>query len=114
MRISDWSSDVCSSDLATVNGRHILSQPEAHPHPESDALPLSFPPCPPVRFAPVNPAQNDAPTHYDQHGHADQIGSASCRERVCTYWSISLVAVSLKKKNIITPTSTYSLPNKQL
>src|SRR3546814_16056480 len=28
-----------------------------------------------------------------------KIGSASCRERVCTYVSISVVAVSLKKKN---------------
>src|SRR3546814_13491192 len=27
------------------------------------------------------------------------IGRASCRERVCQYWSISVVAVSLKKKN---------------
>src|SRR3546814_16077350 len=29
---------------------------------------------------------------------ADQIGSASCRERVCQYVSISVVAVSYKKK----------------
>src|SRR3546814_14223727 len=28
----------------------------------------------------------------------DQIGRASCRERVCQYVSISVVAVSLKKK----------------
>src|SRR3546814_14063878 len=28
----------------------------------------------------------------------DKIGRASCRERVCTYVSISVVAVSLKKK----------------
>src|SRR3546814_14164456 len=28
-----------------------------------------------------------------------QIGRASCRERVCQYVSISVVAVSLKKKN---------------
>src|SRR3546814_15787944 len=30
---------------------------------------------------------------------AFQIGRASCRERVCQYESISVVAVSLKKKN---------------
>src|SRR3546814_12823188 len=30
--------------------------------------------------------------------HALQIGRASCRERVCQYVSISVVAVSLKKK----------------
>src|SRR3546814_20306062 len=29
---------------------------------------------------------------------ADQLGSASCRERGCPYVSISVVAVSLKKK----------------
>src|SRR3546814_19858386 len=29
----------------------------------------------------------------------DQIGSASCRERVCQYVSISVVAVSLQKKS---------------
>src|SRR3546814_12101422 len=31
-------------------------------------------------------------------GEAGQIGRASCRERVCQYVSISVVAVSLKKK----------------
>src|SRR3546814_21030976 len=30
--------------------------------------------------------------------YVEQIGSASCRERVCQYGSISVVAVSLKKK----------------
>src|SRR3546814_17378947 len=34
----------------------------------------------------------------DQTGDAE-IGRASCRERVCQYVSISVVAVSLKKKN---------------
>src|SRR3546814_20152985 len=29
----------------------------------------------------------------------EEIGRASCRERVCQYVSISVVAVSLKKKN---------------
>src|SRR3546814_13728779 len=33
-------------------------------------------------------------------GH--EIGRASCRERVCQYVEISVVAVSLKKKNSIT------------
>src|SRR3546814_11417757 len=31
----------------------------------------------------------------------DEIGRASCRERVCRYVSISVVAVSLKKKQVI-------------
>src|SRR3546814_13949248 len=43
---------------------------------------------------------------HDLHREArDEIGSTSCRERVCQYVSISLFAVSLKKK-IITYTAT--------
>src|SRR3546814_14615504 len=34
----------------------------------------------------------------DAETAGDQIGRASCRERVCKYVSISVVAVSLKKK----------------
>src|SRR3546814_17114438 len=33
-----------------------------------------------------------------QVGNAGEIGTASCRERVCQYVSISVVAVSLKKQ----------------
>src|SRR3546814_16001265 len=45
----------------------------------------------------------DAPTNGDVSDRASgspakQIGRASCRERVCQYVSISVVAVSLKKK----------------
>src|SRR3546814_11601897 len=38
---------------------------------------------------------------------ADKIGSASCRERVCQYVWISLVADSLKKKNQHSRKETY-------
>src|SRR3546814_13967469 len=38
---------------------------------------------------------------------ADQIGRASCRERVCQYVEISVVAVSLKKK-LSTHTNNYT------
>src|SRR3546814_12677057 len=34
-----------------------------------------------------------------------EIGRASCRERVCTYVEISVVAVSLKKKYTLTKTT---------
>src|SRR3546814_20343269 len=55
----------------------------------------------------------------DHHARADlaalandrEIGRASCRERVCQYVSISVVAVSLKKKNqmnIKTTTSNHT------
>src|SRR3546814_20317173 len=50
------------------------------------------------------------------HRRLDQIGRASCRERVCQYVYISVVAVSLKKKhtqNANTPaTSTTHITNK--
>src|SRR3546814_15839014 len=46
----------------------------------------------PIQFA--NPALPAIVTN------APEIGRASCRERVCQYVLISVVAVSLKKKNI--------------
>src|SRR3546814_18685867 len=122
MRISDWSSDVCSSDLPfpnlrkTVSARamilvidnydsftfnlvHYLIELGAEVRVErndaltaaealgsgADAILISPGPCTP----------NDAGISLDQ------IGSASCRERVCQYVSISVVAVSLKKKTTI-------------
>src|SRR3546814_12553552 len=95
MRISDWSSDVCSSDL-------------------------------PYRFEGGNGGWWKAPVEIvDEHDQSDteffqgflkgvsqcldflggrlvgfrEIGRASCRERVCQYVYISLVAGSLKTKN---------------
>src|SRR3546814_17726999 len=101
MRISDWSSDVCSSDLiaqvdalerrparpaigtcaTSANRRVVLGRTRvlyvrvvmatkrtAHQHP-------------PLRSG-TRPGQN---------------GRASCRERVCKYGEISVVAVELKK-----------------
>src|SRR3546814_18465094 len=41
-----------------------------------------------------------------------QIGRASCRERVCQYVSISVVAVSLKTKNIHNKEYNYRYPHK--
>src|SRR3546814_12541645 len=81
MRISDWSSDVCSSDLHqadSTNGppqvRAALSQPDpAQGH------------C--VGLA-VGGRRLCRP----------EIGRASCRERVCQYVYISVVAVPLKHK----------------
>src|SRR3546814_19788971 len=42
---------------------------------------------------------NHGPAYYQRYPPAFQIGRASCRERVCQYVSISVVAVSLKKKS---------------
>src|SRR3546814_20482721 len=98
MRISGWSSDVCSSDLADIK---LAAEMEV------DYLAVSFP-------------RDAADMEYarqlrDEAGGtawlvakieraeavADdetQIGRASCRERVCQYVSISVVGGSLKKK----------------
>src|SRR3546814_1840091 len=86
MRISDWSSDVCSSDLrlrpalgcaiALVSGRRLE---------DVDQL-----------FAPLKLAaaglhglqRRDAEGHLHEAGTSSgstQIGRASCRERVCQY-----------------------------
>src|SRR3546814_13599110 len=41
-------------------------------------------------------------------GRRRQLGRAACRERVCQYVSISVVAVSLKKTNKINPSTKNS------
>src|SRR3546814_1313516 len=68
MRISDWSSDVCSSDLSLVH---------------SDPLPL-FRNRPPVS-ARSTPCDGSFSATAGCRTAAPQIGRASCRERVCQY-----------------------------
>src|SRR3546814_15125750 len=77
MRISDWSSDVCSSDLLTfpLRGRW---------RGDPIALYRTIRPEAKARFAALI---------FD--GFDWQIGRASCRERVCPYVSLSVVAGSL-------------------
>src|SRR3546814_1493844 len=65
MRISDWSSDVCSSDLAIADGRLSCIFCRG----TSRAVPIR------VRSADPRPL---APRRLE-------IGRASCRERVCQY-----------------------------
>src|SRR3546814_11438119 len=98
MRISDWSSDVCSSDLHAYPGKRIrwclcraqdierlldaLNQSRAGDGYESgDVAHLREM----AEEAPVVELVNNL-----------KIGRASCRERVYQYVSISVVAVSLK------------------
>src|SRR3546814_18471552 len=91
MRISDWSSDVCSSDLAIKviilagNGKnfsagHDIGTPERDAHESFEREHL-------------------LPDHVE-------IGRASCRERVCQYVSISVVADSLKQTKYQQQTTT--------
>src|SRR3546814_12435015 len=111
MRISDWSSDVCSSDLddrapaagATartgddaggrgLGGRDLpgIGLPlRAGEDRDSAGRPAGVVPHPPGLPDADRPGPDRGP----------EIGRASCRGRVGQYVSISVVAVSLKKKN---------------
>src|SRR3546814_6860627 len=78
MRISDWSSDVCSSDLGFGPGAKHREQPGAKRDRRvevgADAVRRAA-----QRFGPVQLIfAADA-------GIVDEIGRASCRERVCQY-----------------------------
>src|SRR3546814_19483852 len=106
MRISDWSSDVCSSDLNPVRSGFSFLEPTWYIT-DTATIGVALSRCintvkplsslnslNSMRFwAIATPlAQSDIPKN------AEKIGRAECRERVCQYVSISLVAVTLKKK----------------
>src|SRR3546814_5180625 len=87
MRISDWSSDVCSSDLAVklVAVQHQQAAPVGgHVDAMLDYLdPAEVEPgIVPEQFVMVARNVDDARAVL---GHLQQIGRASCRERVCQY-----------------------------
>src|SRR3546814_18262631 len=113
MRISDWSSDVCSSDLMTATTRLALpylvpgqAQKETTHNEALIRLDLA------VKASALSIGLNISPQTPEPGqcwivgtsptgilGREGEIGRASCRERVCQYVSISVVAVSLKKQN---------------
>src|SRR3546814_16490625 len=108
MRISDWSSDVCSSDLHDSHARHARKEKGAQLRPraldrKTADQALQGPMLVPVTcicisiWPPVGAAVLVVIVMSVFFG--SKIGGASCRERVCEYVSISVVAVSLKKKN---------------
>src|SRR3546814_4570032 len=70
MRISDWSSDVCSSDLVTTTAERL---PEA-----ADAERL-------VERENAGPWRDTLGNLLRQRSAIIEIGRASCRERVCQY-----------------------------
>src|SRR3546814_1925936 len=77
MRISDWSSDVCSSDLAHANGGDLVFAPRSlvaravDPNADPAGAPLAL--------------HVEARQGRDDPGFEIEIGRASCRERVCQY-----------------------------
>src|SRR3546814_12471609 len=104
MRISDWSSDVCSSDLNRVRVVDEEQEDVAIGRIERRRVAADVDIGIIVHVRPVEHAWNLPPglpdaISGDLHHRSDEIGRASCRERVCQYVEISVVAVSLKKKN---------------
>src|SRR3546814_8574177 len=80
MRISDWSSDVCSSDLWVLSSHSlavlVLAKVSAHWLCSGLAL---------VVLAPFLALMLGLPAHCLPALVLSQIGRASCRERVCQY-----------------------------
>src|SRR3546814_19051195 len=107
MRISDWSSDVCSSDLlnqvfgsggALRNGRGAADPFNISPGLDSvrvRTLENGAPSSPPAPAASGSNAISLGNT--ENVFISAELGRASWRERGCQYVEISVVAVSLKK-----------------
>src|SRR3546814_11715932 len=92
MRISDWSSDVCSSDLGGQCQQQTAGDDGGEKGAQHEPTPLRSRRGSGCRAPPPwRPAC----------GAARPNGRASCRERVCQYVQSALVAVSLKDKIII-------------
>src|SRR3546814_21172415 len=125
MRISDWSSDVCSSDLACLHDGHQLARLAAA---MTETLALAIPELPGLADDKLNQApssilfqellsiiETSRPYIPSMSGaeilaltkrafdakrakiSRKEVGRASCRERVCQYVKISVVAGSRKK-----------------
>src|SRR3546814_17169367 len=98
MRISDWSSDVCSSDLAARERgcAFLVSHVAPSTYDDLSAL-MATNRADGVIF--LGQRSLFAEFHkLAQILSPNELGSARCRERVCQYVSFSVVAVSLKKK----------------
>src|SRR3546814_15423415 len=112
MRISDWSSDVCSSDLKDGQQKtfyiyNVCDHEDAYAETGNQAVSYTTGVPAMIGAAMIltgawegkgvfNMEQFDPDPFMDMLNK--QIGRASCRERVCQYGEISVVAVSLKKK----------------
>src|SRR3546814_21050554 len=107
MRISGWSSDVCSSDLIEkLIRKHFDLRPYGiikmldliHPMYQQTATYGHFG-RKPQEFGYVDDAGKAFDATASSWERTDrEIGRASCRERVCQYVSIWVVAVSLTQK----------------
>src|SRR3546814_11657577 len=110
MRISDWSSDVCSSDLLMCEANGLDAGDTPHLRDAMvDLIKIveGFFACGVASsvYGQADPSGNFMP----EPVFSNEIGRASCRERVCQYVSISVVAVSLKRKQV-----SESVNNKEI
>src|SRR3546814_5520079 len=83
MRISDWSSDVCSSDLHEQEGFAAIEEMAAAPARQRAVEPVARQPLgddAAVDGNHIAGCADDVATR-----RRDEIGRASCRERVCQY-----------------------------
>src|SRR3546814_5404401 len=101
MRISDWSSDVCSSDLAQrqpwLEVRVRLDEPQPDLRHQVETA-LQGKAVRLVRIAAEYAGSGGSAGVDDGAALVEQIGRASCRDRVCQYGKITVVAGTLKKK----------------
>src|SRR3546814_11752855 len=104
MRISDWSSDVCSSDLAkSRESNHdckaVRASSQRSRCSAEAILGMGSGVCATAAHARTSwTSEGESRSCPWARSARSKIGRASCRERVCQYVSISVVAVSLKKK----------------
>src|SRR3546814_16659376 len=110
MRISDWSSDVCSSDLILGHRLDAARDAGAARAPE---LPDLRRPLPQRSGDHGGDRQRLRRPRRAGPGRSRQIGRASCRERGCTHVSISVVADAFKKTNVAKKSQTYIPQPKQ-
>src|SRR3546814_17669480 len=99
MRISDWSSDVCSSDLKPPAARR--RRPGAQAFQNMRAAPDAAI-ADDLDFS-THRVDNLAQLIERRAAAIEQIGRASCGERVGQYVEIAVVAGSLKKKSRTDP-----------
>src|SRR3546814_9841615 len=97
MRISDWSSDVCSSDLRAEQMPHAVAFEEQREVERAGRHGLEIIGAVEEGGA-VEIGRADLAQRFEEI--IGEIGRASCRERGCQYLSISVVAVSLKQNEL--------------
>src|SRR3546814_2693084 len=86
MRISDWSSDVCSSDLNNpLHHAWPMSTPAKNARPPRRNKPHPSPALHRPRPAPPDLHRTEDCTAAGGQPPESEIGRASCRERVCQY-----------------------------